>query len=194
MSTAIASWPTATRLLTAADLHALPTNLPSGDVRYELHHGNLVIMTPPGDAHAASQANVVTELKIQGERRGFGKARAEVAIILARDPDLVRGADAAFVLNGSLPIQTSPEGYLLTIPELVVEVRSKNDTQPEIDAKVEQYLTAGVHTVWVLDGAKRTVVIHRSAQLPLTLTETEHLTAEDLIPGFRVLVADLFVT
>lgn len=39
--------PASRRLLTAADLAVLPTELPSGSVRYELDDGELVVMPPP---------------------------------------------------------------------------------------------------------------------------------------------------
>jgi Uma2 family endonuclease len=35
-----------------------------------------------------------------------------------------------------LPAKLSREGYFETIPDLVVEIRSKNDTTPEIETKV----------------------------------------------------------
>src|SRR3954452_2052330 len=119
------------RLLTVADLAILPRTLPSGDVKYELNDGRLVVMAPPGDLHARRQAKIIRYLDSEGEEMGLGEVRGEVAIILRRSPDRVVGADAAFILTKSLPVQKSPEGYLLTIPELVVEVRSKNDSRPE---------------------------------------------------------------
>ena len=118
----------AERLLTIADVAALPSDLPSGAVRYELDDGRLIIMAPAGDFHGAYESNLVVDLKLQGERKGYGKARCgEVGIILGRGPDKLVGADALFICNARLPIKTSPEGYLETIPDLVAEVRSKND-------------------------------------------------------------------
>lgn len=181
------------RLLTAADLAALPSELPSGTVLYELDNGRLIIMPPPGDIHGAVEANFAAELKIQGERKGLGKARSgDVGVVLWRDPDRVVGADAAFVANSSLPIRRAPEGYLETIPDLVVEVRSKNDTQPEIDAKVTDYLTAGVRVVWVADPERQTVTAYRSGQQPQVFSAADELTVDDVIPGFRVSVDSLF--
>src|SRR5262245_55768487 len=88
------------KLLTAADLAQMPSDLPSGTVLYELHHGVLITMPPPGDVHGAVESNVATELKVQGERRGLGKARSgEVAVILQRNPDHILGADAVFISN-----------------------------------------------------------------------------------------------
>jgi Uma2 family endonuclease len=83
-------------------------------------------------------------LLAQGEQKGHGKAYTEVGIVLARNPDHLVGADAAFIMNRSLPAREAPEGYLETVPELIVEIRSKNDTTTEINEKVTDYLQAGV--------------------------------------------------
>jgi Uma2 family endonuclease len=179
------------KLFTVADLALLPSDLPSGTVLYELDNGRLVTMPPPGDIHGAIEGNLIAALKIQGEARGLGKARSgDVGIILWRDPDRVVGADAVFVSNNLLPVRRSSEGYLETIPELVVEVRSKNDTLPAVQRKVEDYLTAGVRVVWVADAAARTVAAYRRGTDPRVFTEDETITVEDVIPGFRLLVRD----
>jgi Uma2 family endonuclease len=183
----------AKKLLTAADLAVLPSQLPSGPVKWELANGRLVVMAPPGDIHGAVQLNLGTALKTQGEQRGLGKARTEVGVILRRTPDTVVGSDAVFIGNASQPIRRSPEGYLETIPELVVEVRSPNDTGPEIQAKVTDYLTAGVRVVWVADPEARTVTVHRPGLAPQVLTDQDTLTIDDVIPGFRMPVRDVFV-
>jgi Uma2 family endonuclease len=179
------------RLLTAADLAMLPRSLPSGDVKYELKDGRLTIMALPGHTHGRRQAKIIQYLGVQGEDRGHGEVCGEVAIILRRSPDRVVGADAAFVLTKSLPVQKSPEGYLLTIPELVVEVRSKNDSRPEIAAKNDEYFDAGVELIWVIDPDARTVTACRRGRPDEIIQLTETLTCQ-LIPGFAVLLADLF--
>jgi Uma2 family endonuclease len=178
-------------LLTAADVAKLPRSLATTDVRYELHGGRLIVMAPPGFIHAVRQARFAAALREQGERRGHGLAMAEVGVLLRRNPDHLLGTDAAFLTTAQLPPRVSPEGYLLTVPQLVVEVRSKNDTQPEIDAKVNDYLAAGVVLVWVADPDARTVTAHRSGQSPAVFAATDTLTAAPVIPTFAVPVADL---
>lgn len=181
------------RLLTVADLAALPDELPSGPVRYELDDGRLVIMPPAGDEHGAIELNIGAQLKIQGELRGFGKARAgEVGIVLRRNPDRAVGADAVFVGKASLPIRKSKEGYLETMPDLVAEVRSKNDTNPKVRQKVKDYLKAGVRVVWVADPKKQTVTAYRRGRKPHVFRLADTLTVEDVIPGFRMAVANVF--
>jgi len=106
------------KLFTAADLAMMPTDLPSGTVRYELHHGRLITMPPAGGEHGFVEGNLGAALKVQGEFKNLGKAGVgEIGVVLGRDPDHVYGADALFVTNARLPIQYSPEGYLETIPE-----------------------------------------------------------------------------
>ncbi|MEK6257918.1 MAG: Uma2 family endonuclease [Planctomycetota bacterium] len=179
------------RLLTCADVVALPESLPTGDVRYELDNGRLVIMAPPGDLHGAIQLNIGYELKRQGELAGHGKARTEVGIVLWRDPDRLVGADAAFVAKSSLPLKVTSEGYLETIPDLVVEIRSRNDTVAELMAKADDYVSAGVRVVWLIDPMSRTVLEYRGSSEPQRLGENDLLDAGDIIPGFRLLVADV---
>lgn len=148
-------------------------------------------MAPPGDIHAVRQARFVAYLFAQGELPGHGQIRGDVGVLLARNPDHLLGPDAAFIVKSSCPPRLSPEGYLLTVPELVVEVRSKSDTQPKIDEKVRDYLAAGVVLVWVADPDARTVTAHRPDQAPAVFTAADTLTADPVIPGFAVPVADL---
>jgi len=183
------------RLLTVADLAVLPGELPSGPVRYELNNGILVIMPPPGDIHGAAQVNIGSALKVQGDDKGLGKARGEVGVVLWRNPDRVVAPDALFVAAASLPIRVSEHGgYLETIPDLVAEVRSPNDTATEVRNKVNDYLAAGVRVVWVADPAAATVTVYRVRQSPQVLGADDELTVEDVIPGFRMPVRDVFRT
>ena len=184
---------TTRRLLTVADLAALPDELPSGPVKYELDQGRLVtLMAPPGDIHGSSQGTIVHLLKLHGEGKRHGKAYGEVGVILRKNPDSVRAPDAAFILKRSLPVRTSSEGYLETIPELVVEVRSKNDTRAKMRAKADEYLDAGVQIVWLIDPFSKSITVCRANQAVRKLEMGDILKAERVIPGFHVPVAELF--
>jgi Uma2 family endonuclease len=172
-------------LLTAADLAALPDELPSGPVKYELDNGRLIMMAPAGEPHADVQSEFIAELKMQGERRGHGKAYGEVGVILWKDPFRVVEPDAAFVKSASLPMKISSEGYLETIPELIVEVRSKYDTKAYLARKVADYLASGVQLAWVIDPEESTVSEHRRGASPRKMLRDDTLQCDDIIPGFR---------
>jgi len=149
-------------------------------------------MSPPGRRHSNLQARISKALISQGEEQGHGEAYTEVGVLLSRRPDSVVGPDAAFVCKRSLPARESPEGYLETIPELVVEIRSKNDTKAYLDRKAADFLQAGAQLVWIVDPDTNTVVEHRPNAAPKNLTTADTLTCDAIIPDFRLPLAELF--
>jgi Uma2 family endonuclease len=172
---------------TIADLEHLPSQLPSGPVRYELHHGRLITLPACDDWHGAAVARFAGELMEQGQHRGLGKARCGgVGLILGRDPDHLFGVDVLFISNSRLPIRRSPEDYLETMPELVVEVCGLSERPAGLARKAADYLQAGAVCVWVADPFRRNVVEYRDGVEPRTYGEDETLTCEDIIPGFRL--------
>jgi Uma2 family endonuclease len=177
-------------LLTCADVIVLPESLPTGSVQYELYNGRLVIMAPPSDQRSAILFNIGFELRRQGELAGYGKARTEVGIVLWRNPDRLVRADAAFAATSSLPLKVTSEGYLETIPDLIVEILTRDDTMAELMAKADDYITAGVKIVWLVN-PPRSVLEYRDISEPHWLGENDLLDAADIIPGFRLLVADV---
>jgi len=181
----------AVRLFTTADLAALPKDVPSGTVDYELDNGRLVTIVPPGNLHGAAQTKIAAQLYLQGELNGLGKTRTEVGIVLWRNPDRVVGADVAFIAADSLPLRESSEGYLDTIPDLVVEIKSRNDTAAYVQRKVDDYLTATVRVVWVFNLDDKTVSVFRKGAPPTELHEGDMLTLE-FAPGIAVSVTEAF--
>lgn len=182
------------RLLTAADLAALPTELPSGPVDYELDNGRLVIMSPPGRRHGSAQARITGQLIVRGEEKSHGEVMTDVGVVLWRNPDRVVSPDVLFIVKDRLPAKDSKEGYIETIPDLVVEVRSKNDSLADVEQKTRDYLKAGVRIVWVVDNDARTVTISRAAGETQVLGENDTLRAEGVIPDFAAAVAGLFAS
>ncbi len=162
------------RILTIADVECLPTRLPSGEVDYELDNGRLVIVSPPGRKHGSVQSRVATFLGL-AEEEGLGEAFIETGIVLWRDPDRLVGADAAFVVRNRCPVRETREGYLETIPDLIVEIRCKDDALAELNRKAADYLKAGARLVWLIDPVVGNAIVHRPEHPP------------QLVPGDGVL-------
>ena len=117
---------------------------------------------------------------------------ANTGFFLSREPETVVAPDAAVVRADRLPPRSERTGYLDLVPDLVVEVVSPSDSQPEIDAKVGLYLAAGARLVWVAYPRPRSVRVHRPGREPVELSEGDVLDGEDVLPGFRLPVADAF--
>jgi Uma2 family endonuclease len=180
------------RLLTVADVAVLPEDLPSGPVRYELVKGRLRIGAVADATHGRIQSIIGCTLWELGNKAGHGKAWASVAIIVERNPDTVFVPDAAFALKRPLPIRTSPEDYLESMPDLVVEIRGKGEEISELREKAQEYIRTGARLVWVIDPATKTVTVYSPRENPQTLREGDSLTAKRVILGFKVPVAELF--
>jgi len=62
----------------------------------------------------------------------------------------------------------------------------------DVDERVLAWLHAGSRAVWVIDPILRTVTVSHSATSISLLTENDTLDGEDLVPGFRCPVAEIF--
>ena len=108
------------------------------------------------------------------------------------NPNTVRKPDVSFVRFGRLPSEQVPVGWIRVAPDLVAEVVSPNDLVSELEAKVFEYQQAGVRLIWIINPDTRTVRIHRIDGSIGGLRERDMLDGEDVVPGFRYAVRDLF--
>ena len=111
----------------------------------------------------------------------------------ADDPDKVRKPDVSFVRLDRLP-GGPPKGHCRVAPELAVEVIYPNELYSEVEEKVDEYLGAGVKLVWVIDPPHRSVRVHRADGTVTDLRETNELSGEAVVAGFRCRVGELFET
>ena len=88
--------------------------------------------------------------------------------------------------------QTRLRGHCRIAPNLAVEVISPNDSYEEVEEKVREYLAANVELVWVINPATRSVRVHRADGSVTDLDENSELDGENVVPGFRCRVCDLF--
>jgi Uma2 family endonuclease len=107
-------------------------------------------------------------------------------------PNNVRKPDVSFVNMGRLPDETPSDAYDRLAPDLAVEVVSPTDTISELDEKIEEYLTAGVRLVWVVHPDVQRVDVYRLDGSTAILRTNDELNGENVVPGFRCQVADLF--
>ena len=113
---------------------------------------------------------------------------------LPEDPDRIRKPDVSFIRLDRLPPEDEPEGYCQIVPDLVAEVVSPHDTIYELSLKIEEYRKAGVKLIWVVVPNTKTVTIHRLNGSMSELHDADELTGEEVVPGFRCSIADIFRT
>ena len=177
-------------LTTAEDLAAMPDD---GN-RYDLIRGGLVRMSPAGAEHGELGAWAGYVIGDFVYPRKIGKVYAsETGFILSRNPDTVLAPDVAFVRADRLMgRRRDRRGFLALAPDLIVEVSLPSERPDKVADKVDIYLGAGVRLAWLLYPEPPAVAVHAPGRPVQMLYEGDWLDGEDVLPGFRVAVTDLF--
>lgn len=166
---------------------------PLSDVKAELVRGELRVTPPPGGPHGRAATNLILLLGAYLEGRGLGWVYADgVGYELLELPRTVRVPDVSFVRAGRLPKEGIGPGLLKLAPDLAVEVLSPSESASELEETLDDYRACGTPLIWVVDPARRTVMIVASDAPVRWLREDDALDGGDVVPGFSCQVAELF--
>jgi len=180
---------TTTQRITAEEY----ARLPDRGVPTELVRGEVIEMNMPFPRHGQVCVNIAFLLRDFLKGRNLGHVISnDAGIITERDPDTVRGGDVWFVSYQKVPKGPLPNDYLSFPPDIVFEVLSKDDRWPRVYAKVAEYLDVGVPVVCVVDPRNETVRLYFPEEPEVTLTAADDLEFPNQLPGFSVLVQQLF--
>jgi Uma2 family endonuclease len=174
-------------LLTAADFVELPGE---AGYRRELVRGRIVREPGPAPEHGRIEVRLAAWLHAFVEAGDLGVVLTNTGFVLATNPDTVRVPDLAFVARHRIP------GYTGSCwrfgPDLAVEILSPSNSASEMQEKVFEYLHAGSRAVWTVDPRRRTITVYKSARDIRVLVEADEIAGDDVLPGFRLALTDLF--
>ena len=180
---------TAKKLLTAGDLLAMPDD----GRRYELIRGELITMPPTSHNPGRVAMRIGRRIGNFVEERDLGHdVGADTGIHIERDPDTVRAPDHAFISYERMAEPPSLPGYADVIPDLVVEMVSPGDRQPDIDAKTQMWLDAGVRLALVVYPEAEEVYAHHDDGSVARYGMGDTVVGDPVLPGFTCPVADIF--
>jgi len=158
----------------------------------ELVRGEIVRLTFSDYPASRVASNVAYLLEDWSNRSKLGRGLINVGVVLETDPDTVRGADVAYISYRRLPKGRSPEGFLKTPPELVVEIVGKGQGWGEMVEKASEYLRRGVDRVWIINPETRRLHMYRADAEPVMLSGNDRLSDEAILPGFSCRVEEFF--
>ncbi len=164
--------------------------LPDDGFRYALIRGVLYRMSPPMGPHGLIANEAGRRIGNFVKERDLGAVYNQSGFILDRDPDVLLEPDIAFVQRARFPEDS--RGYPALAPDLVVEITSPSQSGPSIEEKTALYLEAGVRLVWIIDPIHRAVRARRPDGTDRLLSEHDELDGEDVLPGFRLPISELF--
>jgi Uma2 family endonuclease len=169
--------------VTVDELEKLSLSFPA-----ELYNGK-VVFKMPNPAHAMIQNKVGHKIEDYLESNPIGVvfSNGNYRLWPERKRES-RAPDVSFILNDRLPKDLFH--YPPMAPDLAVEILSPDDSFEDVMEKVDEYLSQGVKLVWVVITRTREVLVCTKAN---KYTVRDKLTAPELLPGFDLAVADIFV-
>lgn len=122
---------------------------------------------------------------------GLGAVVMEGGFALMTEPPTLVTPDVAFVTGAEIG-EADRQQASLQRPDLVVEVVSEREDLEALRTRVRHYLEAWICAVWVVEPAKRAVIVYEWPRAVRVLRGGDRLTSEDVLPGFQVTVDELF--
>jgi Uma2 family endonuclease len=173
---------------TEAELEALPEN----GYLHEVVNGELVMSPKNNWQHGEICARLLTALKAFADQHRLGAVWDSSTGFWMRSRNC-RAPDIAFVSKARLrALKRSAPAFFQGAPDLAVEVLSPSTTRRELDERLKDFFASGARLVWVIDPERQMVEVCHSPTRRQLLGPGGDLDGEDLLPGFRYPVADLF--
>lgn len=179
------------RLVTAEQFWAMPEPL---DRRIELVNGHVAELFGLTAQQGLIVGNVCHALHQHVERDDLGLVFGSgLGYVLGREPDSVRMTNVSFVPWDSIPEGGVPDWFVEGVPLIAVQVIGPYDQADDLEERVSHFLGAGTRQVWILRPQSREVEVRTSDRVERRLGSNDWLDGGEVLPGFRVPVADLFV-
>lgn len=178
---------TAAHAWTEEELMALPKD----GYKREVIEGELT-MSPAGFDHERIGARLLTRMTIHAEQHALGVVCGSSLGCWMANEDLLC-PDVSFVSRDRLAsTRLAPRKFFRGSPDLVVEIMSPFDTIGKLRKKMEDYFSSGARLAWMLNPSEKTVLIYRTPEADRLFRCTDTLDGEDVLPGFRLPLAELF--
>jgi Uma2 family endonuclease len=156
---------------------------------YEFVNGEPEEKEMPGARHSGICTRLARKLGNFVEANKLGEIYQESSFQLETNE---RIPDLAFIAADRIPPEGEPETKWLLAPDLAVEVISPTDYYEKVHAKAMEYLTAGVKVVWIVSPENQTITSYRSTTNIMAFPYEADLVCEDLLPGFRCPLREIF--
>lgn len=161
----------------------------TGDERYEVIEGELLLVPSPSASHQEILLRVATLLDAHVRQRNLGKVFvAPLDVVLSADN--VLQPDVLFVAQGRLDIVK--ETHVAGAPDLVVEIESKSTRERDRVAKRGLYERFGAGEYWLIDPERKMMEVFDHDGLKVFTTDGNPHVTSNVLPDLALCVAELF--
>jgi len=160
--------------------------------RGELIDGKIIDWSPTGYRHGEITGNLHGFLWQHVRRHALGRVLAAESGYRASD-HVVRAPDITFIRQDRLPPE-SEDRFHTVVPDLVVETVSPSDHAQDINNKTAWWLDQGVQIVWTVYPATAEIHARDASGHARVFRREDTLTAEPALPGFTLVLTELFAS
>jgi Uma2 family endonuclease len=176
------------RLITVDEFERIAALPENRGRKLELIHGEIQEKAMPTKQHGLVQINLGSALANFAHPRKLGRVTSDASYRKSGDSRDFRVPDISFstVLNALVE-----KGSDVDIPDLVVEIKSPDDSLRELRERIQWFLENGSKIGLLLIPRKRIMEVYTPDSDDI-LDENDTLTLEAVLPGFSIKVADIF--
>lgn len=175
---------------TIEEFEAFLAEVPERERRYELVDGEIIEKAMPTDEHSLTNGVFIGELYVYSRANGIGLPGPEHRFRFPGENSRI--PDIAMIIDPNVPIIT--KGASLRLPDIIVEVKSPDDTYDEMRERARFYIANGVRIVWLVFPRAKIVEVYRPNLPSEILTVDDAVNGYDVLPGFSFPVTRLFMT
>ncbi|MGH7470598.1 MAG: Uma2 family endonuclease [Longimicrobiales bacterium] len=182
------------RQIRAEDVPLIP--VPDDISGYELVNGQLVPVMGSRIRHSWLVVEVSAIIREHARAQRIGEVFADVwcKMPLPHDSERLYAPDIAYFTTEKVEAEDG-DGIFHAPPDLAVEIHSPTNLRKpgDFQRRIRDYLEAGVRLLWVIYPDAGYAMVHRPDGSARMVRETEALDGENVLPGFRLPLAKLFI-
>lgn len=158
------------------------------DIKFERNSkGELIVMPPTGGETGKFNAKLTTRFVVWNEQTQLGEVfDSSTCFRLPNGSDRSPGVSWIELSRWNSLSPEQREKFPPIAPDFVLELMSPSDNLSETQAKMQEYMDAGVKLGWLIDRKTRRVEIYRQGQGKEILESPASLSGENVLIGFTL--------
>lgn len=180
-----------TKLHSADEFERFIVQPQNRDRHFELINGEIVEKPMPTEEHSIIAGVWIYYFNDYAFKNSTGIAGPEARFKVTGDKRNTRQPDVSMVLDPDAPVTT--KGAAPRVPDVIVEIMSPDENIDELREKAKYYVENGARLVILTFPKQKIVEVCRPDAPTEMLTVEDTLEGYDVLPGFALPIAKLFV-
>jgi Uma2 family endonuclease len=179
-------------IVTAEKFYELVCQNP--DVKLEqTPRGEVVVTSPTNPRTGIFNAELIFQLQAWTRKDGSGVA-FDSSSLFRMPKGGVRSPDTWWMrLTKWQALSKEDQNTIPTVcPDFVAELRSPSDYLNDLQSKLAEYIDNGAQLGWLIDPLNKTVHVYQPNTTPVILQNPTSVSGEPVLPGFELVLKDIF--